>query len=161
MTSFFFWRIFWFLFKSRHDRLRKLILANQAPDLKEDNKLPSKLREILRYNEEMKAKKKSLSQNKNKKNLLKKASTELLLKKPDEQGAQVPLRPVAELKQQNNESEAKFLNRIERVIRVFAIVFLHTQWRVNYFEYSEGSRTCYTPFTIWGSVWCQIGNQGR
>ena len=94
-------------------------MANQAPDLKEDNKLPSKLREILRYNDEMKAKKKSLSQNKNKKNLLKKASAEVLLKKPDEQGAQVPLRPVAELKQQNNESEAKFLNRIDRVNRNF------------------------------------------
>ncbi len=98
-------------------------MANQAPNFRDENKLTSKQREILRYNEEINERKKSLSQKKsiNHKNLLKKAAKEVFSKKPDEQGAEVPLRHMPDLTKQKNESHSAFLNRIDKVTKCFFI----------------------------------------
>lgn len=85
---------------------RGLILANQAPSAKDldgqQDKLPMKLREILELKEKLKEKSKT-----------KKYS--VLAMKPDDRGAEIPLRETAQLKKLSHESEAKFLNRVEKV----------------------------------------------
>jgi hypothetical protein len=83
---------------------RGLIRANQAPKTSDDNKIPMKLREYLELNEKIKD---TLSK--------KKTVNEVLNKKPDERGADVPLRPVNRFKKSKNETEFQFLNRIEKV----------------------------------------------
>lgn len=94
-----------------------MIRANQAPKTTDDNKIPMKLREYLELNEKLKdtnkkfSKKNKKSDSKAKKNAL----SEVLNKKPDERGANVPLRPVNKFIKSKNESELQFLNRIEKV----------------------------------------------
>ena len=84
---------------------RGLILANQAPLSKDlegkDDKLPMKLRELLELKEKLKEKSKK-KQN-------------ILAMKPDDRGAEIPLRETVQLKKLSHESDAKFLNRVEKV----------------------------------------------
>ena len=84
---------------------RGLILANQAPLSKDlegkDDKLPMKLRELLELKEKLKEKSKK-KQN-------------ILAMKPDDRGDEIPLRGTVQLKKLSHESDAKFLNRVEKV----------------------------------------------
>ena len=86
---------------------RGLILANKVPTEKDDNPLCSKLREAQRYQQELAVKQKQAT-NKNK-------SKVNLFLQPDDKGAEVPLRSVSNLTKNTNESDASYLNRIDRV----------------------------------------------
>ena len=85
------------------EKKRGLILANQPPSAKDlesnsNEKLPMKLRELLELKEKLK-------NNKKKKGLS---------NKPDDRGADIPLRQSVQLKKQEHETEAKFLNRVDK-----------------------------------------------
>jgi hypothetical protein len=123
------------LFKStRHKKLkavdpfyvgdRKLLLdkglvyANQAPkpDDLEAEHIPNKLKEYMRWKEDYAEKRKAISKKvKNKKKLEKTLTRELFEKKPDDRGAEQPVVPEAKFVKMKHESEAAFLNRIEKV----------------------------------------------
>lgn len=89
-------------------------MANQAPSAKEldmtNEKLPMKLRELIELKEKLATPKSK-----------KKGQKLVLANRPDDKGAEIPLRPVPQLKKLEHESEEKFLSRIDKVF--VALVF--------------------------------------
>lgn len=101
-----------------------MLRANEAPKPsdEDDMKLPAKLREYLEINERIKQKKIDLKKSKGpkdkikgKRHLERQAVKEALAVKPDETGADIPLRKAAKLERFDKESDLGYLNRIERV----------------------------------------------
>lgn len=96
--------------------IRKLAFANQAPKGKDEDeqKLPSKLREMMDLKNKLQKERIDAKKKKESKQKLK----TIVFNKPDEKGAEIPLKPVPEIKKNEAESESAFLNRVDRVILV-------------------------------------------
>lgn len=94
-----------------------LIRANQPPKANDDDeKIPMKLREYFELNERLKQKKRDTKENPKNKKEKKRLDRKLLheiINKPDDRGAEVPLRKTKKLEQLKNESNAAYLNRME------------------------------------------------
>lgn len=80
----------------------------------------------MELNEKLKQKKKELRNNvitdkkqkiKGKKKLERKALEDLVKNRPDDKGAEIPLRNMDKLERLNNESDAAYLDRIERKVQ--------------------------------------------
>lgn len=107
---------------------RKLAFANQAPKGKdeEEQRMPSKLREMM----ELKDKLAKERINTKKKKEAKQKIKEIVFNKPDEKGAEMPLKPVPEIKKNEAESEKAFLNRVDNVIFVKLMLFLNNCFEI-------------------------------
>jgi hypothetical protein len=88
--------------------------ANQGPckNDQDEQKIPLKLREYLDLNKQINDRELLRHNTKKQKQLRLKS---VLVNKPDDRGAEVPLRNVPEMKKKVSESENAFLNRVEHV----------------------------------------------
>jgi hypothetical protein len=132
---------------NNNNNKRGLIRANQAPKYDQsEEKLPSKLRECLEINARLNEKKKKLIEEKKakqngllngiqktsnaapkgKKQLERIAYNYIMSSKPDDKGAEVPLRKTPKLEQNDRESEQGFMNRMNRVNFTFNDLIINT-----------------------------------
>ncbi len=75
----------------------------------------------MELNDKLKENRKKIKTQNNKKidkKSEKKALNHLINPKPDERGAEIPLRPVSKFTKSKNESDIQFLNRIDKVNRI-------------------------------------------